>query len=75
MTPIQPIENSFEYYPAGRAPCAGGGHFVTGIGLRAVLPVVAIEFLADQREAHAKQEKGVRTPLPDGRPARAAVTS
>ena len=48
--------------PAGRAPCAGCGHFVTCVGLRVVLPMVATKIRADQREDYAKQEKGVRTP-------------
>ena len=35
--------SEFRDCPAGRAPCAGGGHFVTGIPLRVVLPMVARE--------------------------------
>ena len=41
-TRIQRIRNSFEQGPAGRAPCAGGGHFVTCNGLRMVLSLVAV---------------------------------
>jgi hypothetical protein len=41
--------------PAGRAPYAGGGHFVTFAELRMVLPLVATRFLPDQWEGHAKR--------------------
>jgi hypothetical protein len=41
---------------AGRpGSCAGGDHFVMGIPLRLVLPLVANEnFRADHREAHGE---------------------
>ncbi len=49
--------------PAGRASCTEGGHFVTCIPLRLVLPLVGMEiFVRDQRERQAKLLKGVRTP-------------
>jgi hypothetical protein len=40
----EPTQNLFKDCPAGRAPCAGGGHFVTFAELRAVLPMVGTEF-------------------------------
>jgi hypothetical protein len=38
---------------AGRAPCAGGGHFVTDIPLRSALPMVARENL---RASHRSKD-------------------
>jgi hypothetical protein len=38
--------------PRRTAPYAGGAHFVGGIPLRVVLPLVAINSCADQREDH-----------------------
>jgi hypothetical protein len=47
-----------ERWPAGRAPSAGSGHFVTGIPLRLALPMVAMENLrADWREAWGKASR------------------
>jgi len=50
--------------PAGRAPCAGGGHFVTCIGLRVVLPLVGTEFIREYRERHAKRSHTTKWSLP-----------
>jgi hypothetical protein len=45
------LEQNGEYCPAGRAPCAGGGHFVTYAELRVVLPLVGrIILVCDHRE-------------------------
>jgi hypothetical protein len=43
---------------AGRAPYAGGGHFVTCVGLRVVLPMVAVKFRADPWRDRAKRQNG-----------------
>ncbi len=40
-----------EVCPAGRAPCAGGGHFVTCGSFAWVLPLVATEDLRPTGEA------------------------
>jgi hypothetical protein len=41
--------------PAGRAPCAGSGHFVLYTGFAVVLPLVGTSIFArDQRERHPK---------------------
>ena len=55
----------------GRAPYAGSGHFVTRIGLRVVLPMVAIKIRADHREHDAKpntshEVTAARAGLPSG---------
>jgi hypothetical protein len=42
------IKGRFKAGPAGRAPCAGGGHFVTRFGLRGALPLVAKGFAGEQ---------------------------
>src|ERR1700679_2923134 len=53
--------------PAGRAPCAGGGHFVAGVPPSAQSSSVSREptFVRDQREHHAARSAKKR-PLNEG---------
>src|SRR3984885_15644052 len=50
----------FRLCPAGRAPCAGGGHFVTCVPLRLALPLVASKILC--RPSGGLEAKPVYSP-------------
>ena len=50
-------------YTSVSTPCAGGGHFVTFIGVAWSSPLVGPEDCADQREIRAEPKEGVRTPM------------
>jgi len=54
---VPQTENVKRSCPAGRAHCAWGVHFVTWVGLRGVLAMLATEFACDGRE-HRREAQG-----------------